>query len=531
MQYLNRNTKRNYERALLRSGGNSRLFRKKMVDVTKDVDDLKMELDEQQEIIPTNPEQLAELKKENGNQLFKIKQYRSALPLYSEAIELCPETAAYYGNRAACYIMLNNYQEALSDSRKAVQLDNSFIKGYQRIVKCSIALGDTMTADQAMAKIVELDPTNASLNHDQRVIDILKQYEQESTKAYDKKDFRKVIYCMDRCLDQAPTCVQYKVKKAECLAFLGRYQEAQEMVNSMLHIDKGNADAIYIRGICLFYEDNIDSAVNHFQQVLRLAPDHKHAMGSYKRAKLLKRKKEEGNEAYKSCKFQEAINLYTEALSIDPLNKKTNAKLYFNRATVLARLVKLQDAVKDCTSALQLDETYLKALLRRAKCHTDLGDYEEAVRDYEKACKMDKNRETRKLLQDAKLALKKSKRKDYYKILGVERSATDDEIKKAYRKRALVHHPDRHANASDAEKKEQEKKFKEVGEAYGILSDPRKKARYDSGQDMEDFDSGMHDIDPSQVFQSFFGGSSGHGSEFNFSSGGGFPGGFTFQFG
>lgn len=88
--------------------------------------------------------------------------------------------------------------------------------------------------------------------------------------------------------------------------------------------------------------------------------------------------------------------------------------------------------------------------------------------------------------------MKKSKRKDYYKILGVERNASEDDIKKAYRKRALIHHPDRHANATDTEKKEQEKKFKELGEAYSILSDSKKKARYDSGQDMDDFDaSGM----------------------------------------
>ena len=68
----------------------------------------------------------------------------------------------------------------------------------------------------------------------------------------------------------------------------------------------------------------------------------------------------------------------------------------------------------------------------------------------------------RQLLQEAKLELKKSKRKDYYKILGVEKTANDDEIKKAYRKRAMVHHPDRHSSASDDEKKDHETKFKEV---------------------------------------------------------------------
>ena len=65
-------------------------------------------------------------------------------------------------------------------------------------------------------------------------------------------------------------------------------------------------------------------------------------------------------------------------------------------------------------------------------------------------------------MQEAKLELKKSKRKDFYKILGVEKTANDDEIKKAYRKRAMVHHPDRHSSASEEEKKDHETKFKEV---------------------------------------------------------------------
>lgn len=54
-----------------------------------------------------------------------------------------------------------------------------------------------------------------------------------------------------------------------------------------------------------------------------------------------------------------------------------------------------------------------------------------------------------------------------------------------------MHHPDRHAGATDVERREQERRFKEVGEAYGVLSDPKKRVRYDRGQDLDDDGSGM----------------------------------------
>jgi len=65
-------------------------------------------------------------------------------------------------------------------------------------------------------------------------------------------------------------------------------------------------------------------------------------------------------------------------------------------------------------------------------------------------------------------------KKDYYEILDIKRTATQDEIKSAYRKLALKYHPDKNPNDKDAEAK-----FKEVGEAYSILSDEQKKAHYD----------------------------------------------------
>lgn len=112
-------------------------------------------------------------------------------------------------------------------------------------------------------------------------------------------------------------------------------------------------------------------------------------------------------------------------------------------------------------------------------------------------------------------------KRDYYEVLGVNKNATDDELKKAYRKMAIKYHPDRQQGKSDAEKKEAEEKFKEAAEAYDVLSDPNKRARYDQfgfaggqmgggfggGMSMDDIFSHFGDI-----FGDFFGGGGGFSS-------------------
>ena len=70
-------------------------------------------------------------------------------------------------------------------------------------------------------------------------------------------------------------------------------------------------------------------------------------------------------------------------------------------------------------------------------------------------------------------------KRDYYEILGVHKGANEDEVKKSYRKLAMKFHPDRVSTLSDAEKKTAEDKFKELQEAYAVLSDPQKKQMYD----------------------------------------------------
>ncbi|CAG5121036.1 unnamed protein product [Candidula unifasciata] len=495
------------------------------------------------EFVEEQGQELAEQKKEQGNEFYKEHKYREALQCYSEAINLCPTCAAYYGNRSATYIMLQRYKDGLADAQFAIQLDTGFVKGYLREGKCHLALGSPVAALRSYRHVLELEPHNTVAQTESNIASQVQEHIAKAEANFEKRDYRTTLFYLDRCIEHCCAALHFKVQKSEALALMGKYQEAQELANDILQREGMNADALYVRGMCLYYQDNTEKAFQHFQEVLRRAPDHHKAKEIYRKAKSLTAKKEEGNAAFRGCKYDEAYNLYTEALSIDPNNKATNSKLFCNRATVCSKLNKLEEAIQDCTKAIELDDTYMKAYMRRARCYTDTELFEEAVRDYEQIYKMAKTRENKQLLQQAKLELKKSKRKDYYKILGVHKTATEDEIKKAYKKRALIHHPDRHSHDTIDKQKEEEKKFKELGEAYSILSDAKKKARYDSGQDLEDGDGfGFETVDPNQIFQAFFGGGNmggftfgGHSGAGHFSHGGhsqhgGFPG-FSFQFG
>merc|ERR1719154_693205 len=187
-------------------------------------------------------------------------------------------------------------------------------------------------------------------------------------------------------------------------------------------------------------------------------------------ATSIKDKKEEGNSLFKDGKYDEAFKLYTEALEIDKFNIKTNAKLFFNRATVYVKLGKLSEAIDDCTKAIELDKTYQKPYLRRAKAYMEIESFDQAVKDYEQLLKMDSvNKEYKELHSEAVEQLRLSKNKDFYKLLGADKKA------------ALTHHPDRHSVKEEHVKLFHLKKFKDIGEAYGVLSDESKRKLYDQG--------------------------------------------------
>ena len=102
--------------------------------------------------------------------------------------------------------------------------------------------------------------------------------------------------------------------------------------------------------------------------------------------------------------------------------------------------------------------------------------------------------------------------------MGVDKGDGESMVKKAYRKQAVIWHPDKHSTKSEEEQKVAESKFKDIGEAYAVLSDQQKRKMYDEGADIEEIEQGggaggMGGMNPNDIFSMFFGG------------GGGMPGG------
>jgi DnaJ family protein C protein 3 len=184
-------------------------------------------------------------------------------------------------------------------------------------------------------------------------------------------------------------------------------------------------------------------------------------------------------------------------------------------------------ALPYCTEILTLNPHSLAGLLSKAQRLMDATEYEQVIATLNTAKEHHPHAQPiQTLLQKAHTQLKRSKTKDYYKVLGVATDADARTIKHSYRKLVKEFHPDK-AMSRGVAKEAAEKKMAGINEAYEVLSDPDLRARFDRGDDPNSTDQQAH--------HPFHGSPFGHGAggqQFFFQqSGGQRAGGFQFHHG
>ncbi|KAI1432939.1 hypothetical protein GGR50DRAFT_688625 [Xylaria sp. CBS 124048] len=479
--------------------------------------------------VPSDAEQ-AENYKSLGNKSFKDKQYKKAIKEYSQAIELMPGSPTYLSNRAAAYMSDGQYDAALEDCSRAVDMDPHNPKLLLRLGRIYTNLG---RPDEALTTFNRIKPPPSLKD-----LSAAKEMQHHVKAARDAllsgTSGSMVLHAIDQAEKLlAPGAIRprkWQLMRGNAYLKMGGANslgEAQNVAMSLLRQNSQDPEALVLRGRALYAQGENEKAIQHFRKALSGDPDFKDAVKWLRTVQKLDRMKEDGNEDYKAGRWQEAIDKYTAALDVDPTNRGINSKLLQNRALCRLKLKAYNDAIADCERAISLDPTYLKARKTKANALGQAEKWEDAVNEWKKIQELDpEDRTIPREIRKAELELKKSQRKDYYKILGITKDADENAIKKAYRKLAIIHHPDKNRDDEGAAER-----FKDIGEAYETLSDPQKRARYDSGDDLVDpsemFNGGgmAGGIDPEILFSMMNGGGGGGGFPGGGFPGGGFPGG------
>ena len=444
----------------------------------------------------------AEEAKQRGNDLFKRANYSEAVQAYTESLSHEPESDVLLLNRSAAYMALGQYAKALADCERAVQGREPSGKALLRMAKCQLGVGRPDAALYTLSPLLSQALGTSAEQTQARDVDAQAREMQRHLTTADAYSRERNWTLASIALDQAQSIMKltdatspraWQEKRVMLLLQRGHLGQAQSLAMDIYRADPSDTSAIMLGARIMLANNDVQKALQQSQLALRLDPDMQAAKQFLRKCKALLTLKDDANAAFKANRSDDALAKYAELLSVADQNmeadgdaKKFKAVIFSNRAILLSKLGRYDDAIRDCTQALQLDAAFTKPLKTRARAYQLNEQHEEAVRDFKRALDASigtpeqdtLRRETRR----AEVELKRSKKVDYYKVLGVSKTATEAEVKKAFRKESLKHHPDKGGD---------EEKFKLCNEAYGVLSDDQQRRRYDSGvDDMDDMDLG-----------------------------------------
>ena len=469
--------------------------------------------------------------KEKGNALFKQNKFNEAIDYYERAIKINNSIEVLYSNKGTCEKCLKNYKQAIKDYKKALELNPKNTKNLNRLASVYLIVGNFGEAKIIQQKALNLEPHNSVYKDQMNVIEKVIEDEEKMKEKINEQKFDDAEEICKRLIEKVPEFNDLKKNYIKILLENVKIQDALTYKKVTAEDKMRDEEFNYLTALTLYFDGQYDKA-KKLLNIIKQTNNNDKISDLIKKVSEIESVKNKANELFKQKKYEEAIEEYTKVLEFDPQNKKFNSLILANRALCYQKLNKNTEALRDSNQSIKLNPYYARGYVKRGNVYMELKMYDDAKADFQKAKDLDPSVSgVEGFLNDANKKAEKARKRDYYAILGIDRNASEHEIKKAYKKMAMKYHPDRNSESEET-KKMAEKKFIDVNDAYSVLSDPKKKSMYDQGVDPlnpeEASSGGVHfGGDASDILRMFFGGG---GGPFGFSSGGsGFGDGGSFR--
>ena len=501
----------------------------------------------------SNDEEIRKLLREGDGFLIKGRNhYRDAIAKYSAAVALNPDNANALFRRADLYYMMKENDLSTADLDKLLTVDPEHRQGLNLRAKQYAATGKLLEAAADFEKVARLhskhkESKKASTAHENAAVlrDVGSQWaglkqRLDSAKSSEEKIplARHCVQLLNQVISKfAKDNYEMRFEKAECALAAHDQMTAADEVKFILTRQPNNLRAIAINARSLRALGAIERAKSEVRRCLSLDPEYSLCSKLHKQIKAYVKQSEKVQQAVDSKKWEKAIEAIDEALAMEeePPNIE---QLWRWKCEGYVDLREVQSGLKACQTAITVsgDEknpAVLDLYLRKADLRILDDDLDGAQEEVRKASDINSNHQSIHEYNEKLNRLRQqAARKDYYKILGVKKTATTAQIHRAFRKLARTKHPDslRGKDMSEAEREKVRKQFEDINEAKEMLLDEEKRRRYDAGEDVTkpaDQQGGHHH------HGGFPGGFHFEGGGF---PGGGFPGGgggggFQFHFG
>lgn len=403
---------------------------------------------------------MADEAKAAGNKAFSAGNYEEAIKCFSDAISLAPDNHVLYSNRSASYASLHEYEKALEDARKTVELQPDWPKGYSRLGAAYLGQGKAADAAAAYKQGLEKDPSNEALKSG--LADAEAAAARPSPmetddlgagggggmgalgKAFQGPDVYAKLHNDPKTrvfLSQPDFMAKLKAvqKNPSTLNMFLSDPRMLQAMGVLLGINITTADPSSAPG-GMFPEDDEQgppppsrpppeaaaarptgpspSAPPPREPEPELSPEEKERR---ERKTEADGEKQKGNEAYKRKDFDTAIGHYTRAMELDP----DDVSYITNKAAANFEAGRYEDCIADCDAAVEKAhevhadyKQVAKALTRKGSAYVKLAkaakDYEPAIAAFNKALTEHRNPETLKKLNDAERAKKELEQQEYF---------------------------------------------------------------------------------------------------------------------